>query len=57
MKPLQEEILDLLKTRAKERPDEYINPNFLAVVGCALYDYYGLEDDDVSDWMRDMWEL
>lgn len=53
-KQLHEEILDLLKNRAK-MDHEYINPNFLADINGLLYDYYDCEDANVDTWIDDMW--
>lgn len=54
---LHEEILQLLKDQARYRPNEYINPNFLMEVSEALFDFYGIEDDEVDDWVQDMWGM
>lgn len=50
----EEEVLNLLRERSR-KDDEYINPNFLLAIENLLYEYYELEDDDVSEWIQSMW--
>jgi hypothetical protein len=52
--PLHDEILALLKKRMKMKY-EYINPNFLTAITMALSDYYECEDNDIDDWIQDMY--
>ncbi len=51
---LPEKILELLKEQS-QKEHTYINPNFLQIMNSALYDYYDLEDEDVDQWINDMW--
>lgn len=51
---LYNEIMELLKKYAKE-DDEYINPHFLFALTELLCDYSGLEDEEVDQWVQDMW--
>jgi hypothetical protein len=50
---LHEEIMELLRKRARSE-HQYVNPNFLQRLTCALSEYYGLEDDEVDTWVMDM---
>lgn len=50
---LHEEILELLKKRSKGK-HEYINPHFMSNITNTIYDYYGVEDDEVDQWILDM---
>jgi hypothetical protein len=52
--PLHNEILALLKKRMNMKY-EYINPNFLTAITMALSDYYECEDNDIDDWIQDMY--
>jgi len=52
---LGDKIMDLLIEASKEESGfEYINPHFLTTINMALYDYCGLENDDVDEFIRDM---
>lgn len=55
--PLHEEIMDLLIKRAKrgDNINEYINPEFLAIITATIFDYYELENMEVEDWISDMY--
>ena len=46
---LPNKILELLKEEAKREDERYINPYFLGEIEKLLFDYYNLEDDEVSD--------
>lgn len=48
------QIMKILKDKSQQEHD-YINPHFLVQLQSALYDYYELEDDEVDDWIQDMW--
>lgn len=50
---LHEQILDLLRQKSKAE-FEYINPHFLLAITEAIESYYGSEDDDVDQWIQDM---
>lgn len=56
-KPLHEEIMALMLERAKvgNNINEYINPNFLCEIVNSLYVYYELENDEVDEWISNMW--
>lgn len=51
---LAKKIMDLLIEQSK-KPQEYINPNFLDEVTTILEDYYQLENDEVNEWIKNMW--
>ena len=51
---LPEQIMKCLKD-ASEAEYEYINPNFLVAISEALQTYCDLYDDDVQDWIVDMY--
>lgn len=50
---LHEDILTLLKEKSYDKY-EYINPHFLQTITSALYDYYKIEDEEVDEWVCDM---
>lgn len=50
---LHEEILELLRKRMSGE-HEYINPHFMQKITSAIYDYYEVEDDEVDQWILDM---
>lgn len=50
---LHEEILELLRKRM-EGEHKCINPHFMQKLTAALYDYYEVEDDEVDQWILDM---
>ena len=52
---IAQQILELLKESSKDE-SLYVNPNFLLLVTGAIEDYYGLEDDIVDKWVRNMFE-
>ena len=52
---LPREILELLKKKAA-MSFNYTNPNFLEALKDLLYTYYDLEDENVNNWIREMWE-
>ena len=51
---IYEEIIHMMKTFA-ESDDGYMNPNFLGGICNELFDFYGYEDDELNDWVRDMY--
>ena len=53
---LPQDIMNLLAKYAKEEDGfQYINPYFLSEIKAALYNYYKLEDDEVGEWVMDMY--
>lgn len=50
---LQNDIMEVLKKYAKAE-HQYINPNFLVEITNALSDYYDVEDDEVDEWVMNM---
>ena len=51
---LAEEMMKLLLKQAR-LPHKYVNPHFLTEVMSALDDYYDLENDEVYEWINNMW--
>jgi len=51
---LPQQIMELLRERSN-RNNEYINPHFLSEIAGLLESYYHLEDDDVHDWISNIW--
>jgi hypothetical protein len=49
-----EKILELLKKQSKE-DWEYFNPNFLTEITQVIEDYYDLRDEDVDEWIDEMY--
>lgn len=50
---MHNQILALMEVKAKE-PHDYINPNFLQDITGLIWDYYGVENDIVNDWVVSM---
>lgn len=50
---LHEEILEIMKSRMSEE-HKYINPHFMQKITNAIYDYYEIEDDELDQWILDM---
>lgn len=55
-KELYLEILDILKDRMKNDPNDYCNPYFMHTITEAIYNYYEVEDDEVDEWILDMFD-
>jgi len=51
---LAKEIMKLLIKKQKE-PYDYVNPYFLEDISKLLEEYYQIENDDVEEWINNMW--
>ncbi len=53
---LHEEILELFRKRmvSEATSFEYINPHFMQEIVTSIYDYYEVDDDEVDQWILDM---
>ncbi len=51
---IEKEIMAVLVKYANKEY-EYINPHFLADINELLWDYFGIQDDDVDEWIGSMW--
>lgn len=58
-KTLAKDIVTLMKDYAKKSNTkggfQYINPNFLSGLSNLLYEYYQIEDDEIDEWITNMW--
>ena len=54
---LEEKIVNVIVEHMKENPNEYINPNMLVNIENALYDYTGIENDELNELISDMWGM
>ena len=52
---LHYKILGVLREEMLSRGDNYINPNFLNIICEGISDYYDVEDDEVNDWIVEMY--
>lgn len=51
------EIMEVLRQKAINDPDDYVNPNFLLDLTDLLKVYYDLADEQVHEYILSMFEL
>jgi hypothetical protein len=51
---IEKEIMEILIKHSKKEFD-YPNATFLADINELLWDYFGIQDDDVDEWIDSMW--
>lgn len=54
---LSSKILDTIRQHRKDHPDDYVNPYFLQNVIEACRQYHNIGDDEIYEYIQEMFEM